>query len=117
MCNEPGRLYKGCKKNVRTDTITFILHRDKLKDRRATYARAVCDIRPQKIETNITRLTAGVNIIDYPGEVITPISDLNTMNLHVNSAISDIKLKNYGSKIQANRLVYQRADLKPKIGQ
>ena len=79
--------------------------------------RAVCDIRPQKIETNITRLTAGVNIIDYPGEVITPISDLNTMNLHVNSAISDIKLKNYGSKIQANRLVYQRADLKPKIGQ
>ena len=29
--------------------------------------------------------------MDYPGEVITPTSDLTTMKLHVNSAISEIK--------------------------
>ena len=44
-----------------------------------------------KIETHSTRLTAGGNLIDYPGEVITPTSDLTTMKLHVNSAISDLK--------------------------
>ena len=51
--------------------------------------RAVCDIRPQKTETRITRLTAGGNLIDYPGEDSTPISNLTTMKLHINSAISD----------------------------
>ena len=53
--------------------------------------RSVCNIRPQKIETRRTRLTAGGNLIDYPGEVSTPTSDLTTMKLHVNSAIPDVK--------------------------
>ena len=52
--------------------------------------RGVCDIRPQKTETHRTKLTAGGNLIDYPGEVSTPTSDLTTMKLHVNSTISDI---------------------------
>ena len=51
----------------------------------------LCDLRPQKTETHITRLTEGGKLIDYPGEVSTPISDLTTMKLHINSAISDSK--------------------------
>ena len=51
----------------------------------------VCGIRPQKTETLRTRFTARGNIIDYPEEVSTQISDLNTMQLHVNSTISDVK--------------------------
>ena len=53
--------------------------------------RAVCNIQPQKTETHRTRLDARGNLIDYPGEVSTPTSDLPTMKLHVNSAISDVK--------------------------
>ena len=30
-------------------------------------------------------------MIDYSGEVSTPTSDLTTIKLHVNSAISDVK--------------------------
>ena len=30
-------------------------------------------------------------MIDYPGEVSAPISDLTTMKLHINSATSDVK--------------------------
>ena len=52
---------------------------------------AVCNIRPQKKETHRTRLTARGNILYYPGEFSTPTSDLTTMKLHVNSAISDAK--------------------------
>ena len=53
--------------------------------------RAACDILPQKTETHRTRLTAGGNLIGYIGEVRTPASDLTTMKLHINSAISDVK--------------------------
>ena len=53
--------------------------------------RQVCDIRPQKIETHKTRLTAGGNLIYYPGEFSMPTSDLITMTLHVNRPISDVK--------------------------
>ena len=41
----------------------------------------------------MTKLTAGGNIIDYPGDVSTPSSDLNTTKIHVNSAISDVKVR------------------------
>ena len=38
-------------KNARTDTIEFIFHKDKPKDRKATYVRSVCDIRTLKKES------------------------------------------------------------------
>ena len=53
--------------------------------------RAVFNIIPQKTETHRTILTAEVSLIDYSGEVSTPTSDLTTMKLYVNSAISDVK--------------------------
>ena len=87
MCNELGRLSQGWKIHAGNDTIKFIFHKDKPKERRATYVRAVCNIRPQKTKTHRTRLNAGGNLIDYPGEVSTLTSELTTMKLHVNSAI------------------------------
>ena len=74
MCNELVRLSQCWKTYDGTDTIEFIYHKDKPKDIRATYLRAVCNIRPKKTETHITRLTRGGNMIDYPGEVSTPTS-------------------------------------------
>ena len=53
--------------------------------------RAVCNIRNQKTETHRTRLTTGGNLIYHPGEVSTPTSELTTMKLHINSAISAFK--------------------------
>ena len=82
---------QGLEKNAGNDTIYFMFHKDKPKDRRENYAISVCNIRPQKKETHRTRLTAGGNIIYYPGEVITPTSDLTIMKLHVNSAILYVK--------------------------
>ena len=53
--------------------------------------RAVCDIRLQKTDTHITRITEGSNLIDYLVDVRTPTSDLTTMKLHMNSSTSDVK--------------------------
>ena len=58
------------------------------KDRKAKYLWSVCDIRSKKIETHQTRLTTGGNIVDLPGEFITPTADLTTVKMHVNSVIS-----------------------------
>ena len=82
-----GRFSQGWGKHAGTYIIEFISHKEKPKDRKATYVRELCDIRPYKKETHRTRLTAGGNLIDYSVDVITPTSDLNIMKLHVKSAI------------------------------
>ena len=91
MCNKLGHLSQGWKEHTGTNTINLIFNKEKPKDRSATYVRAVCDILPQKTEIHRTRLTSKGNLIDYPGEVSTPASDIKTMEIHVNSAISDVK--------------------------
>ena len=67
MCNKLVRLYQGWGKHAQNDTIEFIFHKEKPKDKKATYVRAVRNKRPQKTETNSKRLTAGGNLIYYPG--------------------------------------------------
>ena len=69
--NKLGRLSKGWGKHTGTDTMEFIFHKDKPKDRRSTYVKAVCNIIPQKMDTQRTRLAAGGNLKDNTGEVST----------------------------------------------
>jgi hypothetical protein len=57
-------------------------------DRTVTYTRIVVDFRPQKSDPNRVRLTAGGNLIDYPGELTTRTADLTTTKLLWNSVIS-----------------------------
>ena len=83
----------GLKRHAGTYIIELIYHKDKLKYRMATYARAVRNIRNQKTENHRTRIITGGNIIDYLVEVVTPTSDLTTMKLNVNSSISDVKAR------------------------
>ena len=53
----------GLQKNEGTDIIDLIFHKEKPKDRRKTYVRAVCNIISQKTETHRTRLISGGNLI------------------------------------------------------
>eukprot|EP00978_Attheya_sp_CCMP212_P040157 scaffold216216_cov26-Attheya_sp.AAC.1 len=85
MCNELGRLAQGWGNNKGTNTIFFIERGQIPQGRKATYVKAVCDIRPQKEETHRVRLTAGGNLIDYPGNVSTPTANIKTIKTHWNS--------------------------------
>ena len=58
------------------------------KDRVVTYARVVVDFRPQKEDPNRVRITAGGNLIKYPGELTTRTADLTTSKILWNSVIS-----------------------------
>jgi hypothetical protein len=67
-----------------TDTI-FVLPHNQIKqiprDRTVTYTRIVVDYCPQKSDPNQVRLTAGGNLINYPGKLTTHTADLTTTKL------------------------------------
>ena len=87
--NEFGRLFQGVGERITgTNTCKFIRHEDVPKDKNPTYARFVCDIRPQKAEKERTRLTVGGNLINYPGDVSTRTADLTTSKCVINSVLS-----------------------------
>ena len=92
--NEFGRLAQGVGGHITgTETIRFIHHHEMPPTRRPTYARFVCEIRPQKAEKECTRLTVGGNLIDYPDSVTTRTCDLVTFKMHINSTLSRPKRK------------------------
>ena len=90
FCNELGRLTQGFKNKVKgTDCCVFIKFQNIPKHKRATYARIVSEIRPQKKEEpHRIRMTAGGNLIYYPFDKSQPTADLTTVKLHINSVIS-----------------------------
>ena len=53
-----------------------------------TYARIVCNLRPQKAETNRTRITMGGDTINVPMDCGTPTANLLTVKLLLNSIVS-----------------------------
>ena len=71
-----------------TNTIFFIPKYKVPAVRTVTYGIIVAKIRPQKSETHRTRLTVGVNLINFPGDITTPTADLITAKLVFNSVLS-----------------------------
>ena len=60
---------------------------------KVTYARCVCEYRPQKEEKGRTIITVGGDRLDYQGEVSTKTSGLTTIKLLLNSVVSSVCAK------------------------
>ena len=91
MCKELGRLCQGFGETEGTNTMRFFDPegiKNITKDRVVTYARIVVDYRPQKADPSRVRITAGGNLIQYPGELTTRTADLRTTKIMLNSVIS-----------------------------
>ena len=58
------------------------------QDRVVTYARFVIDFRTKKDDPKCVRITAGENLIKYPGELTTHTSDMTTDKILWNSILS-----------------------------
>ncbi len=73
-----------------TNTIFFIskdkVPKDRAKD--VTYGSFSCDLKPNKTEIDRTRLTAGRDRVNYPGDAGTPTADMNLFKILMNSIIS-----------------------------
>ena len=97
MCRELGRLAQGYGEEGSHDYVEgtntcFFMNIDEIRqiprDQVCTYARIVVDYRPQKKDKNRVRVTAGGNLIEYPGELTTRTADMTTSKLMWNSTIS-----------------------------
>ena len=90
FANEIGRLAQGVGTRMPygTNTIFFIPKKKVPEGRTVTYGRIVAEIIPQKAETHRTKLTVGVNLINFHGDVTTPTADLITAKLIFNSVLS-----------------------------
>ena len=87
---EVGRLSQGLPGIVEgTDTLNFIFKHEVPSDRfiDVTYARIVCNYRPEKKDPNKCRINVGGNMVNYPGDCGTTTSDLLTVKLLLNSVI------------------------------
>ena len=58
------------------------------KDQPPTYAKVVAAYRPQKDDPYQIRITAGSNLINYPGKLTTRTANMTTAKLHWNSVLS-----------------------------
>jgi hypothetical protein len=87
--NEFGQCAQGVDNRVKgTGTITIIAKTGVPSDRKVTYPRFVCTLRPQKTEVKRTRLTIRGNVIDYPGDTSAPTADITTAKCLINSVLS-----------------------------
>ncbi len=58
------------------------------RNQTVTYAHVVVNFCPQKADPHCIRITAGGNLINYPGELSTKTADLTTSKLMWNSVLS-----------------------------
>ena len=64
-----------------------------LQGKKVTYGQVVAELRPQKAEPERVRITVGENLIDYPGDKLTPTTEITTIKMHINSVVSTPKAK------------------------
>ena len=102
FANELGRLTQGVGQRMPTgtQTLAFINRKQVPANKKATYARIVAEIRPQKDEIHRTRLTVGGNLIQYPYDVSTPTSEMTTSKILFNSVLSTPNAKFMGIDIK-----------------
>jgi hypothetical protein len=74
------------------------------KDRVVTYAQLVVDFRPQKEDLNRVRITAGGNLLKYPGELSTQTADLTTSKILWSSILSTEDAKFIGINVKSFHL-------------
>jgi hypothetical protein len=104
-----------------TNSIFFMNHEDILhipNNRTITYARVIVDFRPQKLDPDRIWITAGGNLINYPGELTTKTADLTTSKLMWNSVLSTkgarymcLDIKNFYLTAPLDRFEYMKMPL------
>ena len=82
------RIWEGMRKlktGSKFNKSMFVLHHKEIKwipaDRAVTYSNTVVSYRQKKSDPNHVRITAGGNLINYPGELTTKAADLTNYKI------------------------------------
>ena len=76
--NELGQLTHGMRDIPGTNIITTILKSNISKDKRVTYGKIVCELKPHKEVLERNQLTVGGNNLDFTGNLSTPTATAAT---------------------------------------
>jgi hypothetical protein len=90
---ELGRICQGICDVSGTNTTFFIDLTRIPQDRKITYGKLVCDLKPNKTEKHWVRLTVGGNRLDYSGDTTTYMADITTFKILINSTLSTTEEK------------------------
>ena len=100
ICNELGCLSQGFRYVKGNNTLYFI-HKSRVpRNKKAIYARIAYSIRSQKSKIYRVRLTASGNIVNYKGDLSTPVYSIKTIKLHWNSVLSTPGAKYYTADLK-----------------
>jgi hypothetical protein len=102
--------------------LIFVVTHDKIthipKHQTVAYAHVVVDFCLQKAKPHLIRITAGGNLINYPGELSTQTADLTTSKLMWNSVLSTegakymcLNIKNFYLTDPLDRFEYMKMPL------
>jgi hypothetical protein len=93
-----GEISRKCLKDggVKGANTIFFISKDKVPKDRAKdiiYGSFRCDLKPNKTETHRTRVVAGRDRVNYPGNAGTPTGDMTLFKILRNSIISTKEAK------------------------
>ena len=88
FANELVQLSKGIREFKGTNTVMFILKSKVPKDKKVTYGKIVCEIKPEKEDKERTILTVGGNLLDFTGNLRAPTASVTTAKCVFDSVVS-----------------------------
>ena len=71
-----------------TNTVMFIPKSKLPKDKKVTYGKIFCELKPEKDEKERTILTVGGNFLDLTGNLSAPTASVTTLKCVFNSVVS-----------------------------
>ena len=83
-----GQLAQGIREVKGKNTVMFIPKSKVPKDKKVTYGKIVCEMKPEKEEKERTRLTVGGNLLDFTGNLSAPTASVTTEKCVFNSVVS-----------------------------
>ena len=87
FANKLGQLAQGIIEVKGTNTVMFIPKSKFPKDKKVTYGKIVCEIKPEKEEKERTRLTVGGNLLEFTGNLSAPTASVTTTKCVFNSVV------------------------------
>ena len=85
FAKELGQLDQEIREFKGTNTVMFILKSKVPKDKKVSYGKIVCEIKPEKEEKERTILTVGGNLLDFTGNLSAPTASVTIENCVFNN--------------------------------
>ena len=85
-----GQLAQGIRGVKGTNTVMLITKSQVPKDKKVTYGKKVCEVKPEKEEKERIRLIVGGNLLYFTGNVSASTSSVTTAKCVFSSVISTL---------------------------